>query len=131
MLTDTIREFLQKPLIARMGTIDSDGYPHIIPVWFDVDGDDLMVISERKTRKNEHIKANPKGSINIGGDPDDGAGYLFKGEFSLEEDPDYAWMKRLTYRYESKEKAEKDIQDWLLLDMIVLRFRVEKVIKVA
>jgi general stress protein 26 len=130
MFNDTIREFLQKPLVARMATIDSNGYPHIIPVWFDVEGDDLMIISERKTRKIDHIRVNPKGSVNIGGDTNDGAGYLFKGEYSIEEDPGHAWMKKMTYRYESGEKAEKDIQDWLLLDMIVLRFKIEKTIKV-
>jgi len=130
MLNDAIRAFLQKPLTARMSTIDPNGYPHVIPVWFDVEGDDLMIISERGTRKVEHIKANPKGAVAVGGDSGDEAGYLFKGEFSIEEDPDDTWTRRLTYRYESGAKAEQDIADWALLDMIVVRFKPRKVIKV-
>src|ERR1700694_2332030 len=130
MLTDSLREFLKKPLIARMSTIDSNGYPHTVPVWFMLDGDDLVVISERKTRKTQHILANPKGAIEIGGDPADGAGYLFKGKYVVEEDPDDFWLKKITNYYEQGEQAEKDIATWEKLDMVLLRLTPEKVIKV-
>jgi predicted pyridoxine 5'-phosphate oxidase superfamily flavin-nucleotide-binding protein len=89
----TIREFLQKPLVARMSTLDPDGYPSTVPVWFMLDGDDTVVISVSSTRKVGHIKANPKGAIAIGGDPADGGGYLIKGEFSIEADPEDVWVR--------------------------------------
>jgi general stress protein 26 len=130
MFTDTIREFLQKPLIARMSTIDSQGYPHTVPVWFALDGDDLMIISVRQTRKVSHIQANPKGAVTIGGDPGNGAGYLIKGDFSIEPDSDATWTRKLTYRYEPPEQAEKDIAAWADLDMIVLRLKPKVVLKV-
>ena len=130
MFTDTIREFLQKPLIARMSTLDSEGYPHTVPVWFALDGDDLVIISVRQTRKVSHILANPKGALTIGGDPGNGAGYLIKGDFSIEPDPDATWTRKLTYRYEAPEQAEKDIAAWADLDMIVLRLKPKVVLKV-
>ncbi len=129
MFTDEIRAFLQKPLIARMSTIDPDGWPHTVPVWFMLDGDEIAIISVRQTAKIGHIQANPKGAVQVGGD--DSAGYMLKGTFRIEEDPDRAWMKKLTYHYESGEKAEKDIADWTPLDMIVLRFTPKSVFKVA
>lgn len=131
MITDPVRQLLQKPLIARMSTLDADGYPHTVPVWFMLDGDGIVIISVRQTRKVGHIQANPKGSVCIGGDTGDGGGYLFKGEFTLEEDPDDAWMKKLIDRYESPEQAAKDVVEWTPLDIIVLRFRPTQVIKVA
>jgi PPOX class probable F420-dependent enzyme len=130
MFTDTIREFLQKPLIARMSTIDPDGYPHTVPVWFAIDGDDIVVISVSDTRKVGHIRANPKGSVTIGGDSGDGGGYLIKGEFVIEADPDDVWVKKLTYRYETPEQAEKDIADWADLDIVVLRLKPTAILKV-
>lgn len=130
MFSDAVREFLQKPLIARMSTLDPDGYPHTVPVWFMLDGNDLVVISVRSTRKVGHILANPKGAIVIGGDPADGGGYLIKGDFSLEADLDDAWVRRLTYHYEAPEQAEKDIADWADLDIIVLRLKPKVVLKV-
>ncbi len=130
MLNDSIRAFLQKPHIARMSTLDPEGYPHTVPVWFMLDGDDLVIISERNTRKVEHIRANPKGAVSIGGNPGDGEGYLLKGEFSIEEDDGLTWMKRLTYHYESGDEAERDIAAWSELDMIVIRFKPRRVSKV-
>lgn len=130
MITRAIREFLQKPLLARMSTIDADGYPHTVPVWFALDGDDIVVISVRDTRKVGHILVNPKGAISIGGDSGDGGGYLIKGEFIIEADPEDVWVRKLTYRYETPEQAEKDIADWAELDIIVLRLKPKAVLKV-
>lgn len=131
MLTDAVREVLRKPLLARLSTIDSNGYPHTVPLWFDMDGDDIVIISDRNTVKIRHIGVNPKGAFSVGGDTDDGGGYLFKGILSVEEDPDFMWTKRLTYRYEEKEQAEKDIEEWTNnLDMVVIRMKVHKVAKV-
>ncbi|MCG3207642.1 MAG: hypothetical protein FOGNACKC_01242 [Anaerolineae bacterium] len=130
MLTDPIREFLQKPLTARMSTIDPNGYPHTVPVWFALDGDEVVVISVSDTAKVGHIRANPKGAITIGGDLSDGGGYQLKGEFSIEPDPDDAWVRKMVYRYESPEQAEKDIADWAELDIIVLRLKPQVVLKV-
>ncbi len=131
MFTNTAREFLQKPLIARMSTIDPEGYPHTVPVWFMLDGEDIAVISVSSTRKVGHIRANPKGAVTIGGDSGDGAGYLIKGEFTIEADPDDAWVRKFTYHYESPEQAEKDIADWADLDIIVLRLKPKVVLKVV
>lgn len=131
MFTDEMRAFLQKPLIARMSTIDRDGWPHTVPVWFILDGDEIAIISVRQTAKIGHIKANPNGAVQVGGDANDGAGYLIKGLFRIEEDPDDVWMKKLTYHYESGDKAEKDIADWTPLDIIVLRLTPKSVVKVA
>lgn len=131
MFNDQAREVLQKPIIARLGTIDKNGYPHVVPLWFDVDGDDIMIISDRKTRKVDFIALNPKGSVQIGGDESSGPGYLFKGDLSVEEDPDYKWLRQVTLRYEQGEQAEKDIELWrTTLDMCVIRLKVKKVIKV-
>jgi general stress protein 26 len=131
MFSEDARQFLQKPLIARLSVIDSDGYPHTVPVWFKLDGDDLIVISVRDTRKIGYALANPKGAMTIGGDTGDGAGYLIKGTVCVESDPDLTWMKALTRHYEDAEQAEKDIIAWSDLDMIILRLKPTRVIKVA
>lgn len=87
LLDDQARAFLQKPLIARLSAIDPAGYPHTVPVWFMLDGDDIVIISTRDTRKVGYIIKNSKGAVTIGGDTNDGAGYLLKGELSVEEIP--------------------------------------------
>ncbi|MBZ0319568.1 MAG: pyridoxamine 5'-phosphate oxidase family protein [Anaerolineae bacterium] len=130
-MTEEVRRFLQKPLIARLSTVDKDGYPHTVPVWFDVDGDDVIFISVRDTLKIGHIQANSKGSVSIGGQNEDGGGYLIKGQLSIEEDPGDVWMKRLIYRYESGPDAERDVASWAELDIVLIRLQPSRIVKVA
>ena len=131
LLTDDARQFLQKPLIAYLTTITPEDYPHTVPVWFALDGDEIAVIAVRSTRKVAHIQANPRGAVTIGGGPGDGGGYLLQGDLRIEEDPDDIWMKRLIYRYESGDQAEKDIAAWTPLDIIVIRLAIRRAIAVA
>jgi general stress protein 26 len=132
MLTEEVRTLLKKPLIARLSVIDPNGYPHTVPLWFDMDGDDIVIISDRKTKKVDYIAVNPKAALTIGGDDESGTGYTFKGKCYNEEDPDYRWLKQMTYRYEENPKADEDIELWrTTLDMMIIRFKIEKVMKVA
>jgi general stress protein 26 len=130
LLPDGVRELLQKPVIVRMAVTDPNGYPHVVPVWFGLDGDDIIIFGFRNTRKVDYIQANSKGSVQIGGDPA-GNGYLLKGDFSIEADPDHRWAKSITYAYEAtKESADKLLAEWTQQELVVLRLVVNKVIKV-
>ena len=68
MFNTESREVLRRTLIARLSTIDGQGYPHTVPLWFDTDGDDIVIISDRNTRKVDHISQRSKGCVQIGGD---------------------------------------------------------------
>jgi hypothetical protein len=114
---------LKKPLLARLATVGTDGYPHVVPVWFMLDGNDIVFISSRDTRKVKNLQANPKGAVSVGGAPDDGGGLLIKGNISVEEDPEDRWVKKFCYHYEDKSKAEQDIADWADVDIILLRLK--------
>jgi len=72
---------LQKPLLARMSTIDGEATAHR-PGLVQARRRRRDVIATRDTRKVGHIARNPKGAIAIGGDSGDGGGYLLKGEFA-------------------------------------------------
>ena len=130
VLPDGARAVLQKPLVVRMAVKDSEGYPHVVPVWFGLDGDDIMLFGFQNTRKIDYIQANPKGSIQIGGDFGND-GYLLKGNYIIESDPDHKWAKTITYAYEaSRENADKMLAEWTAKDLFLLRFVVNKVMKV-
>ena len=77
MFDAAARELLNQPIIVRISTIDSNGYPHTVPVWFILDGNDLVVFTARRTAKVKHIQKNPKGSIAVGGDPLRNNAYVF------------------------------------------------------
>jgi hypothetical protein len=132
-LDQAIRTFLQQRLIARVTTIGEDGYPHTVPVWFMLDGDDIVIATGAGTRKLRHIRANPKGSISIGGDPLDEhrtfqEAYLFQGDFVLEGEPGFDWITRIAYHYrDDHEAADRDIAAWGPHQLI--RFKIRRVRK--
>ena len=129
-LNEPVRTFLEQALIARIAVIDNDGYPHIIPVWFARDGDEVIFFSSLSARKIKHIQANPKGAMTIGGNPFGSEGYLLKGEFSIEEDAGRRWLRGITYRYEPREIADQHLAEWVNDDLVLLRFKPRIVIRV-
>jgi PPOX class probable F420-dependent enzyme len=127
---DAARTFLEKPLIARLATLDGDGYPHNVPLWYVLDGSAIVMVSERTARKVRNIQANPRGTLTVGGDIGDGAGYMIKGDITIEEDIDKAILRKLTFRYETQERAEELLIEWANDDIIVLRLQPTAVRKV-
>ena len=60
-MIEHIGEFLETPRVAYLSTIDLQGYPHTAPVWFAVDGGDL-VSARRKLAPESSISWRiPKG----------------------------------------------------------------------
>lgn len=133
-LDDEIRTFLRQRLLARVTTIGLDGYPHTVPIWYMLDGDDIVIATAPESRKVKNIRANPKGAVTVGGDTDDDytsyqVGYLFQGDWSVEGEPGFEWIRRIAYRYvDDREKAERDLAEWGPHQM--LRFTIRKVSKV-
>lgn len=134
VLDDRLRAFLNQRHIARMTTIGPHGYPHTVPVWYMLDGDDIVVATGDRARKIQHIRANPKGAIVIGGDPLDENRtyqpcYLFQGKFALEGEPGFEWITRIARRYrDDHEQTDRDIQTWGPHQLV--RFTIRTVITV-
>lgn len=122
-LTQEDREFLARPWIARMSVVDPQGYPLTVPVWYMLEEDVFLITTFRATRKVDYVLANPKGCLQIGGEPAQGGiAYVFKGDFAVEPDPDAAFMKRVTYHYEDRATADQHLAEWLGNEIVLLRF---------
>jgi predicted pyridoxine 5'-phosphate oxidase superfamily flavin-nucleotide-binding protein len=130
MFDDHVREFLQKPLVARLSTNGPDGYPNTVPVWFGLDGEEMIVVSERRLQKVKNLKRDPKGCLQIGGGENEDEGYLIRGTFSITDDVGNVVTNRLTYHYEDAETAAKHIAEWSDFDMVILRMHPVSVTKV-
>jgi len=131
MLDEQVRSVLSQPVIVRLTTIRPDGYPHTVPVWFMLDGEELVLFSLRDNRKVRNILANPKGCLAIGGDPVGSPCYLIDGDLVVEDDPDHQMAARITNHYESPEKAQEDLQSWKDETFVVLRLKPKRIVKVG
>lgn len=136
MFDEKARAVLEQPLVARLAVNGADGYPHVVPIWYLLDGDDIVITTHASAAKVRLLRANPKAAVTIGGDPANLAegkyhpGYLIRGVVTVEPDEDFTWIRRMAYRYDSPAVAEKNLALWTQEVQCVLRLRPEKVIKV-
>ncbi len=62
---EKIAEFLNQEHVGRIATIDSNGYPQIIPMNFVFFNNAIYMHSHTKGEKLENIKANPKSGFEV------------------------------------------------------------------
>jgi nitroimidazol reductase NimA-like FMN-containing flavoprotein (pyridoxamine 5'-phosphate oxidase superfamily) len=131
ILNRRVRLFLSKPRVARLATVGPNGYPHIVPIWFRREDDDIVFGSDRDNRKVRNILENSKGAVVIGGElPIDDEGYMIQGELGIENDENHASMRKMLLRYETKKEAERLAKEWADSDLVVIRLKPRKVIRV-
>ncbi len=75
MTPETLRAFLDDPILARIATIRGD-QPHVVPMWFDWDGESLWMETGYGFQKHKNLLANPNCAVTI--DVTEG-GLRFKG----------------------------------------------------
>jgi nitroimidazol reductase NimA-like FMN-containing flavoprotein (pyridoxamine 5'-phosphate oxidase superfamily) len=64
--TDQWREFLNEPgHLARIGTVDADGMPRVLPLWFIMDGDRLCFTPRSPAIIWHNIVRDPRAGISI------------------------------------------------------------------
>ncbi|MEU7904939.1 PPOX class F420-dependent oxidoreductase [Actinoplanes sp. NPDC049118] len=86
---------------GKLATASPAGEPHVAPVWFVVDGDDLVFTTAEQTVKGRNLRANPRAAltVDVSEYPYDFA--VVRGPVSLEpRDPDLlGWATRIAERY--------------------------------
>jgi len=72
---------------AIVATLRPDGTPHAVPVWYVVDGEDLVFTTWLTTVKARNLRANPHVALCISSPSDPTAYVLFEGEAEINETP--------------------------------------------
>jgi hypothetical protein len=53
LTADEIDALLRRPVPARLATLDSDGYPSIVPVWLEWDGSTAWIVARAMAERHE------------------------------------------------------------------------------
>jgi PPOX class probable F420-dependent enzyme len=64
MTTDETRSFLEAGTrTAKVATMRRDGRPHVVPVWFVLDGDDVVFTTGERSLKGKALQRDPRVSL--------------------------------------------------------------------
>ena len=64
-LDDTYKQLMDKPLACVMAVMGKTGRPNLTPMWFDYEGDKVLINVAEQRKKTQWIRDNPQVSILI------------------------------------------------------------------
>ncbi len=109
MTPEERRQFLlDKPRTAKVATVRPDGSPHVAPVWFTLDGDDVIFTTWHTTVKAHNLAENKHVAISVDDDQPPYAFVLIEGTAEVDKRaPDLLkWTTALARRYLGADNAE-------------------------
>jgi len=95
---------------AKVATVAKNGHPSIVPVWFDLEGDDLVFETDGDSAKARRIEANPMVSVCVDDEEFPFAFVSVTGRARIERLAPaemLRWTTRLSRRYVGAQKAEE------------------------
>lgn len=109
MSPDQIRAFLlEGTRTAALATTRPDGRPHVAPIWFTLDGDDLLFNTGESTVKGANLRRDVRVALMIDDEEPPYAFVSIEGTATLSADlaAMLPWATRIAARYMGQELAE-------------------------
>jgi PPOX class probable F420-dependent enzyme len=101
--------FLTSPArTAKLATTRADGRPHVAPVWFDLDGDDIVFTTSDHTVKARNITRDGRVALCVDDDRPPFSFVIIEGSAQVSADPAelLRWATRIGGRYMGDDQAE-------------------------
>ncbi|HCA86701.1 MAG TPA: PPOX class F420-dependent enzyme [Streptomyces sp.] len=94
---------------GKLSTVRADGGPHIAPVWFLLDGDELVFNTGRDTVKGRNLLRDGRVALCVDDDRPPFAYVALQGRARIVEDLGQvrAWATRIAGRYMGDDRAEE------------------------
>src|ERR1700759_4529826 len=89
MTADELDRFLTTGTrTGKLATVRADGRPHVAPVWFVLDGDDLVFMTGATTVKGKSLLRDPRAALTVDDDQPPFAFATIEGSVSISRDLD-------------------------------------------
>jgi PPOX class probable F420-dependent enzyme len=117
---------------AKIATVRADGRPHVIPVWYLLDGDDLVFTTGKRSVKGTNLQRDPRVMICVDDEDPPYALVAVDGVARLSEDPKelYDYAARIGARYMGAERADEFGRRNGVPGELVVRVRLDNVIAI-
>ena len=93
---------------GKLGTVRKDGRPHVVPVWFTLDGDTIVFTTGEHAAKAANIRRDPRVCLCVDDETPPYAYTLVEGTATLSDDLDALreWATIIAARYMGEDLAE-------------------------
>lgn len=93
---------------GKLATVRKDGRPHVTPIWFEMDGDDLIFNTHKDSVKGRNMARDPRVAISVDDQQPLYSYVTIEGTATLSDDPIEIlhWATRIGGRYMGEDKAD-------------------------
>lgn len=114
---------------GKLATASSVGAPHVAPVWFVLDGDELVFTTGSTTMKGRHLRANPRAGLAVDNEEFPYDFVAVRGPVTMNADLDdlLVWSTRIAERYVPAGRAEEYGHRNTVEGELVCRMKLERV----
>ncbi|MER6913188.1 PPOX class F420-dependent oxidoreductase [Streptomyces sp. NPDC000594] len=118
---------------AKLATVRADGSPHIAPVWFLLDGDELVFNTGAGSVKGRNLARDGRVAICVDDEQPPFGFTVLQGEAEISDDVEQArhWATRIAARYMGEERAEEFGTRNGTEGELTVRVKVSKVVALA
>jgi PPOX class probable F420-dependent enzyme len=92
-----------------LSTVLADGGPHATPIWFTLDGDDVVFTTHESSLKARHLRRDPRAALTVDLSTPPYSYVTIRGRVEISEDPEQLrrWATVLGGRYMGADRAEE------------------------
>ncbi|MFI0819393.1 PPOX class F420-dependent oxidoreductase [Streptomyces sp. NPDC021098] len=134
MSKDQWQKFLSEGTrTGKLATVRADGSPHLAPIWFLLDGDDLVFNTGQDTVKGRNLAREPRVSLCVDDDRPPFSFVTVRGRAELSDDLGEVreWATRIAARYMGDDRAEQFGARNGVPGELLVRVRIDKVTALA
>jgi PPOX class probable F420-dependent enzyme len=123
-----IEDFLSESNIARIATVKPDGSPHVTPVWYLWENNQLLILIMKGSVKESNIKQKKKVAVTVDSNTAPNKGVIIEGTAKIEELTEEI-ERRICQRYLKKENLDEYLElSHGYYPQILIRIQPEKII---
>lgn len=134
MTEDKWRDFISEGTrTGKLSTVRADGSPHVAPVWFVLDGDEVLFTTGENTVKGRNIARDGRVSICVDDERPPYAFVLLSGRAELSTDMDTMlhWATRIGARYMGEEAGQQFGARNAVPGEVLVRVSIDKVVALS
>jgi hypothetical protein len=114
---------------AKLATVRADGGPHVAPVWFLLDGDDLMFTTQDVTVKAHDLTRDGRAAVCVDDEVAPYSHAVLWGHAEISEDPGQlrTWATSIAARYMGEDRAPEFGVRNSVPGMLLVRMHIEHI----